>query len=249
MAGHSHWARIKRAKAVTDARRGRAWSKLSRAVIMAARSGGGDPDANLALRYAIEAAKAENMPKDTIERAIKKGTGELGGESIEEIVYEAYGPGGAALLISVLSDNRNRTAGEIRNILDRRGGNLATSGAVGWMFSKRGVVIVSDSAADEEKLTNIALEVGADDVRAVGGAFELSCDPAVFEALRRAISKATIAVESAEITMAPSTTVPLTGETAEKTLQLVQDLEDHDDVQKVYSNFEISEAEMERLSG
>lgn len=248
MAGHSHWARIKRAKAVTDARRGRAWSKLSRAIIMAAR-GGGDPDANLTLRYAIEAAKAENMPRDTIERAIKKGTGELGGESIEEIVYEAYSPGGAALWIQVLSDNRNRTAGELRNILDRRGGNLATSGSVGWMFAKRGVVLVPATAADEERLTDIALQVGADDVRGTGEAFEITCDTSIFEALRRALAQAGIATESAEIAMLPSSTVPLTGDAAARTLELMQELEDHDDVQKIYSNFEISEGDLERFSG
>ena len=247
MAGHSHWARIKRAKAVTDARRGRAWSKLSRAIIVAARAGGADPDANLALRYAIDAAKAENMPKDTIERAIKKGAGELGGEAYEEFIYEGYGPGGAAILLTGLTDNRNRTAGEVRNIFDRNGGNLGSSGSVAWMFSKRGTVLVAGSAS-EEKLTDVALESGADDVRSVGGSFELSCDPAVFESVRAALQTAGLPVESAEITMVPSATVTLGGSDAERTLRLVEALEDNDDVQKVYSNFEIAEAELERLS-
>ncbi len=249
MAGHSHWARIKRAKAVTDARRGRAWSKLSRAIIVAARSGGGDPEANLALRYAIDAAKAENMPKDTIERAIKKGSGELGSESYEELSYEGYSPGGAAILVSCLTDNRNRTGGEIRNIFDRRGGNLGASGSVGWMFTKRGVVTVPAKAADEETLTGIALETGADDVVNTGDGFELRCEPGVFEAVRKALADAGIEPESAEVAMVASSTVTLTGADAEKTLKLIEDLEEHDDVQKVYSNFEVSEEDLARLSG
>lgn len=249
MAGHSHWARIKRAKAVTDARRGKAWSKLARAVIVAARSGGPDPEANLALRYAIDAAKAENMPKDTIERAIKKGSGELGAEEYNELLFEGYGPGGAAILATALSDNRNRTGPEIKKIFERRNGNLGASGSVAWMFSKRGVLVVSKQAADEEKLTEIALESGADDVIDSGDAFELRCEPSAFEAVRAALAAATITVESAEIAMVPASTVPMSGPNAEMILKLIEDLEDHDDVQKVYSNVELSEGEMQRLSG
>lgn len=248
MAGHSHWARIKRAKAVTDARRGRAWSKLSRAVIVAARNGGGDPAANLALRYAIDAARAENMPKDTIERAIKKGTGELGGASYEEIVYEGYGPGGVAILCTALTDNRARTGGEVRNVFDRNGGNLGATNSVGWMFTLRGVVIVSADKADEEKLTHIALDAGADDVRRAGEAFELTCEPGVFEALRTALRDGGIEPESAEISRVASTTVALTGDEAAKAMRLIDALEENDDIQQVYSNADISEAEMDRLS-
>lgn len=248
MSGHSHWARIKRAKSVTDARRGRAWSKLSRAIIVAARNGGGDPDMNLTLRYAIDAAKAANMPKDTIERAVKKGAGDLDGASFEELLYEGYGPGGAAVLCSVLTDNRNRTAPEIKRIFEKRNGNLGAANSVAWMFSKRGVFVVPASQADEDKLTEIALEVGADDVQAVGDAFELSCDPAVFEALRQALSAADITPESAEISMVPSSTVTLSGTDATKMLHLFEDLEEQDDVQQVYGNFEISEEEMARFS-
>lgn len=247
MAGHSHWARIKRAKAVTDARRGKAWSKLSRAIIMAAR-GGADPAANLALRYAIDAAKAENMPKDTIERAIRKGSGELGAETIEEVVYEGYGAGGAAVFVSGLTDNRNRTAGEVRKIFERRGGKLSSTGSVAWMFAKRGVIVVPAAATSEDALTAIALEHGADDVRLAGDAFELRCDPSVFEPLRRALADAGLTPASAEIGMEPTTTVTLSGDAAEQTLALIEDLEEHDDVQHVYSNFEVSEADLARLA-
>lgn len=248
MAGHSHWARIKRAKSVTDARRGKAWSKLARAIIVAARGGGGDPGANLALRYAIDAARAENMPKDTIERAIKKGTGELGTEQYVELVYEGYGAGGVAIYCTALTDNRTRTAGEVKNIFERHGGNLSAPGAVAWMFSKRGVVRVPAAGANEETLTAIALEVGADDVRVDGDAFEISCDPAVFDALRKALSERNITVETGEVTMVASSTVRVEGEKAQKLMKLIEALEDHDDIQKVYANFELSEAEMQRLT-
>ncbi len=249
MAGHSHWARIKRAKAVTDARRGKAWSKLSRAVIVAARAGGPDMDANLALRYAVDAAKAANMPKDTIERAIKKGSGDLDGASYEELNYEGYGPGGAAILVSALTDNRNRTAPEIKKIFERRGGNLGASNSVAWMFNRRGVVTVPASATDEEALTNIALDAGADDVRSDGDMFLLECDAAVFSDLRKAVEEAGLTPESAEISMIPVNSVTVSGEDAEKLMKLIDDLEEHDDVQNVYGAYEIPEAEMDRLAG
>jgi YebC/PmpR family DNA-binding regulatory protein len=248
MAGHSHWARIKRAKSATDARRGRMWSKLARAVIVAARSGGGDPETNLSLRYAIDAAKAANMPKDTIERAVKKGTGDIGGESFEELVFEGYGPGGVAILCTALTDNRNRTAPVIKKIFERRAGNLGATNSVAWVFSKRGVFIIPSSQADEDTLTQIALEAGADDLKPVGDAFELDCDPAVFEDLRQALEAAEIKPESAEISMVPSSTVTLGGEDAERMVKLLEELEDHDDIQNVYSNFEMSDAEMARLA-
>lgn len=248
MAGHSHWARIKRAKSVTDARRGRAWSKLSRAVIVAARNGGGDPDSNLTLRYAIDAARAANMPKDTIDRAIKKGTGELGAESFEELLYEGYGPGGAAIMCAVLTDNRTRTAPEIKKVFERHGGNLGAANSVAWMFSKRGVILVPGGPADEDKITSIALECGADDVKSLGDAFELTCAPGAFEPLRQGLVAAGVTPESAEISMQASSTVVVSGENAEKLYKLVEALEDHDDVQNVYGNYEISEADLQRLS-
>lgn len=257
MAGHSHWARIKRQKAVTDARRGRAWSRLSRGIIVAARTGGGDPDANLALRYAIDAAKDANMPKDTIERAIKKGSGELGGAQYVELVFEGYGPGGAAILATVLTDNRNRTAPEIKKIFENHGGNLGATNSVAWMFSKRGVVVVARAqvagggggSPDEDTLMNIALEAGADDVQPVGDdAFEITCDPSAYNALRRALEQAGIKPESAELSMVASANVTLAGEAAERMLRLIEALEEHDDIQNVYSNFEIDAADVARLA-
>lgn len=248
MSGHSHWARIKRAKSVTDARRGRAWSKLSRAIIVAARNGGGDPGSNLALRYAIDAARAENMPKDTIERAIKRGTGELGGEQYVELVFEGYGPGGAAILCTALTDNRNRTAPAIKKAFERHGGSLGATNSVAWMFRKRGVFIIPTSQTDEEKLTELAIEAGVDDIKQEGDAFELTCEPSVFNDVRQALTDAEITPESAELSMEPSSTVALERHEAGKLMKLIEDLEEHDDVQNVYSNYEISEAEMQRLA-
>ena len=248
MSGHSHWARIKRAKGAADARRGREWSRLARAIIVAARSGGGDPDGNLSLRYAIDAARDASMPKDTIERAIKKGTGELTGGSLDELVFEGYGPGGAAVLCSVLTDNRNRTAPEIKKIFEQRGGKLGAANSVARMFSKRGVFLVSADKADEDTLTNIALETGADDVKSHGDAFELTCEPGVFNQVRQALDAAKIKPESAEISMVAATTVQLHGEDAARMLKLFEALEEHEDTQSVYSNFEISDEEMSRLA-
>lgn len=248
MSGHSHWARIKRSKAVVDARRGRAWSRLARAVIVAARQGGGDPDANLTLRYAIDACREANMPKDTIERAIKKGTGELGGASLEELVFEGYGPAGAAVIVKVLTDNRNRTAPEIKKIFETRGGNLGSANCVAWMFSKRGQFLISADKTDEDTLTNLALECGADDVQNLGEAFELTCDPSVFGQVRKALEDAQIKPDSAEVTMVASSSVTLRGEEAGRMMKLIDALEEHDDTQNVYSNFEVSEEDMARLS-
>ncbi len=248
MAGHSHWARIKRAKGVADARRGREWSRLSRAIIVAARNGGGDPDGNLALRYAIDAARDANMPKDTIERAIKKGTGELGGAALEELFFEGYGPGGAAVMVAALTDNRNRTAPEIKKIFEMRGGNLGATNCVAWMFTKRGVFLIARDKTDEDTLTNLALETGADDVQVQGEGYELTCDPAVFNTVRTALEQAGIKPDSAEISMVASTNVTLAGEEAERMMKLIDALEEHDDVSNVYSNFELSEADAARLS-
>ena len=204
---------------------------------------------NLTLRYAIDAAKDANMPKDTIERAIKKGSGAGGEVDFTELVFEGYGPGGVAILCSALTDNRNRTAPEVKKIFEGRGGNLGAANCVSWMFTQRGVFIVSKEQADEEALTNLALEAGADDIQAVGDdAFELSCDPSAFGAVRQALDEAGIKPESAEISMVASSTITLEGEQAAKMLRMIDALEDHEDVQKVYTNFEMSEADMERLS-
>lgn len=248
MAGHSHWARIKRAKAANDKKRGRAWSRLSRAIIIAARAGGGDPDANLGLRYAIDAAKADNMPKDTIERAIKKGTGQLGAGSLEELSYEGYGPGGAAIMCAALTDNRNRTAPEIKKILESHGGNLGAANCVSWMFEKRGRIVIPLEKTDEETVTNVALEHGAEDVELEDDAFILTCEPSAVEALRDAFEQANLRPESAEVVMEPNTTVTLSGDDADTMLKLVDTLEEHDDVTGVYSNFEVSAEDLARLS-
>jgi YebC/PmpR family DNA-binding regulatory protein len=249
MSGHSHWARIKRAKGVTDARRGKAWSRLSRAIIIAARNGGGDPDMNLSLRYAIDAARDANMPKDTIERAIKKGTGELGATNYEELVFEGYGPGGAAVLCQVLTDNRNRTAPEIKRAFEQHGGRLGAANSVARLFQQRGVFVVAADKTDEDTLTSIALDTGADDVKSLGDAFELTCDPAVFGDVRKALEAAEIKPESAEVTMVASMTVPLKGAEAERMMKLIDALEEHDDTQAVHYNFEISDEDAARLSG
>jgi YebC/PmpR family DNA-binding regulatory protein len=248
MSGHSHWARIKRAKSVTDARRGRAWSKLARGIIVAARSGGGDPESNLSLRYAIDAAKVENMPKDTIERAIKRGTGELGGAEYVELVFEGYGPGGAAILCTVLTDNRNRTAPELKRIFERHGSSLGASNSVAWMFTKRGVFLIPASQIDEDRLTEVAIEAGVDDIQREGEFFEMRCEPATFNHVRQALANAGITPENAEISMEASSSVRVEGEKAEKLMKLIEELEEHDDVQNVYGNYEIPEAELERLT-
>jgi len=239
MAGHSHWARIKRKKGVTDARRGRLWSKLARNVIMAARSGGGDPRDNLTLRYAIEKAKQANMPKDTIENAIKKGAGGGEGANFETVYYEGYGAAGVAILAEALTDNRNRTAPEVKKIFERHAGNIGTAGCVQWMFSSKGQVTVPVSAADEDKIAEIALEAGADDYSQSEDVWEISCEPAVFEPLREALTAAELEILSAELSMVPASTITVDAESGKKILKLVEALEDHDDIQNVYANFDL----------
>lgn len=238
MSGHSHWARIKHKKGVTDARRGRLWSKLARVIIVAAR-GGGDPRDNLPLRYAIDKARDANMPKDTIENAIKKGTGELGGASYENVRYEGYGAGGVAILCDALTDNRNRTAPEVKKIFERHGGALGSAGCVAWMFSSKGQVTVPVSAADEDKIAEIALEAGADDYRQSDDVWEITCEPAAYEPLRAALTAAGITPQSSELSMVPSNTVPVDAGAGRKVLNLVEALEEHEDIQNVYSNFEL----------
>lgn len=247
MAGHSHWARIKHKKGVIDARRGRLWSKLARNVIVAARTGGPDPDQNLALRYAIEKARAANMPKDTIENAIKRGSGQVEGVTYEGVTYEGYGPGGMAVMVETLTDNRNRTGPELKKVFERFGGNLGSAGCVTWIFATKGVINIPGDVS-EDRLVEVALESGADDYRRVGDTWEITCEPASFEPLRKAIADAGIRVESAELSKIPKTTVALQGEEARRAMELVEALEDHDDVQNVYANYDVPE-ELLRTAG
>jgi YebC/PmpR family DNA-binding regulatory protein len=248
MSGHSKWSSIKHKKAARDAKRGKIFTKLIKEITIAARLGGGDPGANPRLRTAIVAAKAQSMPNDNIDRAIKKGTGELGGGTLEEITYEGYGPGGVAIIADVFTDNRNRVVAELRHMFSRHGGNLGESGCVAWMFKKRGVIAIDKGAADEDKLLELALEAGADDVVSEDDGFQVLTAPESFNAVREAIEKAGIAIASAEIAKLPENTVKVSGNAAEQVLKLMEELEDHDDVQGVSANFEMDTDEMARLS-
>jgi len=239
MSGHSHWATIRRAKAANDAKRGRLWSKLAKRIIVAAKSGGGNPEENLSLRYAIDDAKSANMPNDTIRKAIMRGTGELGAENYEEIVYEGYGAGGVAFLVECLTDNRNRTAPEMRRAFEKGGGQLGSSNCVAWMFEKKGTFVVSSQTADEDTLVEIALEAGADDVTCDGDLFEIVCQPGAFSDVKRTLAEKEIETIASEIAMVPKNTVPVEGDKARQVLRLMEALEDHDDVQHVYANFDM----------
>jgi len=248
MSGHSKWSQIKRKKGAQDARRGKAFTRLIREITVAARQGGGDPNANPRLRTAITAAKMENMPRDNIERAIKKGTGELdGGTTYEELLYEGYGPGGTAVLMELMTDNKNRTSADIRHIFSKHNGNLGEAGCVAWMFNKKGYIVIEKGAASEELLMETALDAGADDIREGDQEYEVITDPKNFEAVRTNLENASIPFILAEITMMPQTTVTLDERQAEQMLRLMEILEDHDDIQKVYANFDIPEQVMERL--
>ena len=249
MSGHSHWAGIKYKKAALDAKRGKAWSKIARMIIVAAKQGGGDPAANLSLRYAIDKAKAANMPKDTIEKAIKRGTRELEGASFEEVLYEGYGPSGVAVMVEALTDNRNRTGPEIKRVFEKHGGSLGMSGCVNWMFSKKGLITVSTANADEEQLLEIALNAGADDMQNTGEVFEITCDPAAYEELKAALQEKEIATEVTEISMVPQSTIEIGDEhTAKRIISLMETFEDHDDVQNTYANFDIPDEIIARVS-
>jgi YebC/PmpR family DNA-binding regulatory protein len=240
MSGHSHWAGIKHKKAANDAKRGKVWSKLARIIIMAARRGGGDPSANLALRYAIDKAKAANMPKDTIEKAVKKGTGGLEGVNYEEVMYEGYGPSGVAIMVDALTDNRHRTAPEIKKVFERHGGSMGAAGCVGWMFAKKGFITVGTAGVNEDELMEVVLGAGAEDMKVNGDVFEITCEPAAFEGLKKTLEQKNIAVGSAEISMLPKNTVTVNDpETARKIVNLMEAFDDHDDVQNAYSNFDI----------
>ena len=239
MSGHSKWSTIKHKKAATDAKRGKIFTKLIKEITIAARMGGGDPDANPRLRTALAAARAENMPKDNMERAVKKGTGELEGVSYEEVTYEGYGAGGAAVFVESLTDNKNRTVADIRYIFSKAGGNLGENGCVAYMFDKKGYLVVEQSATDEDSLMEVALEAGAEDVREDGDNFEVITEPTDFEDVRAAIEAAGIPAIDAEVTMLPQTVTPVAGKEAEQMVRLMEALEDCDDVQKVYTNADL----------
>ena len=244
MSGHSKWHSIKHKKGALDAKRGKLFTKFIKELTVAARTGGGDPDANARLRKAIGDAKAGNMPNDTIDRAIRRGTGAEEGVNYEEINYEGYGPGGVALLIEAVTDNRNRTVAEIRHIFSKQGGNLGESGSVGWLFEKKGYLVVSKSAKPEEELFDIAIEAGADDLRDDEDNFEIITSPENFDKVHAAVKSAGIEPQVAEVSMVPQNYVKLEGSNAQQMLRLMEALEDHDDVQKVHANFDISEADM-----
>lgn len=244
MSGHSKWHSIKHKKGALDAKRGKLFTKFIKEITVAARSGGGDPDANARLRKAINDAKAGNMPNDTIDRAIRRGTGEEEGVNYEEITYEGYGPGGVALLIQSMTDNRNRTVAEIRHIFSKNGGNLGESGSVGWMFEKKGYIVLEKAAKSEEELFELAIEAGADDLRDDEDNFEIITSPDAFDAVLNAVKGAGIEPQVAEVEMVPQNYIRLEGADARQMLKLVEALEDHDDVQKVSANFDISEADM-----
>lgn len=249
MSGHSHWATIRRSKAANDAKRGRIWSKVARRIIMAAKSGGGNPEENLQLRYAIDEAKSVNMPSDTIKKAIKKGTGELGAENYEQMIYEGYGPGGVAFLVDCLTDNRNRTAPEMRKLFERAGGQLGATNCVAWMFEQKGSFLISAEHADEDTLMEVALEGGADNVTADAGMLEITCQVSAYSAVKQALADREIPVEAAEIAMVPKNTVAVEGEKAKQVLRLMEAMEDHDDVQKVYANFDIPDEILDQAKG
>ena len=241
MSGHSKWSTIRHKKGITDARRGKIFSKLIKEITVAARLGGGDPATNPRLRTAIQAAKSENMPKDNIERAIKRGIGELEGVNYEESIYEGYGPGGAAIFVESLTDNKNRAVADIRHIISKAGGNLGTSGCVAWMFEKKGYIVVESDAVDEDTLMEIAIDAGAEDVREDNSNYEIITAVQDFETVKSAIDNMSISYIAAEITMLPQSTVNLKGNDAQQMVKLMETLEDCDDVQKVYTNADIPE--------
>jgi YebC/PmpR family DNA-binding regulatory protein len=239
MSGHSHWATIKRKKGAADAKKGRLFSKCAKAIMVAARQGGGDPDSNLTLLYAIDDARAVNMPKENIERAILKGTGELEGVELEQVVYEGYGPGGVALMAEALTDNRNRTAAEVRKLFENAGGSMGAPGSVAWMFEKKGVLSVPRDAVDEDTLLELVLDAGAEDLRTFEDLYEITCEPAAFSDVRSKLEEREIPVDTAELANVASQNVTPSLDDARKALALMEALEDHDDVQKVSANFDI----------
>lgn len=245
MSGHNRWSKIKHKKEATSSKKSKMWTKLIKELTVAARMGGGDATGNPRLRAAVDKARQQNMPNDTIDRAIKKGLGELGEVHYEEFIYEVFGPGGAAVLVEIMTDNRNRTASEVRNLLTRNGGNLGASGSVAWMFKKQGLIAYERAAVDENKITDAAIELGAEDVRNEHDALVVVTEPKEFEHIRDGLKAAGLPEPShAEVTMVPQNTVKLAGKDAETALHLIDALEDHDDIQNVYANLEVDEAEV-----
>ena len=249
MSGHSKWHTIKHKKGAADAKRGKIFTRLIKELTVAARNGGGDPDMNPRLRTIIADARAANMPADNIKRAIQRGTGELPGVTYEEITFEGYGPGGVAILVEVSTDNRNRTVSEIRHAFTKNGGNLGAAGSVAYMFHKKGDIVIPKSAAKEDDLMNIVLDAGADDLKDDGESWEVLTDPSAYEAVLEAVKKAGITPEVAEIGMIPQTYTKLEGQQANTMIRLLEALEDHDDVQHVYSNFDIDQKQLEEVAG
>ncbi|MFZ0212448.1 MAG: YebC/PmpR family DNA-binding transcriptional regulator [Candidatus Acidiferrales bacterium] len=245
MSGHSKWATIKHKKAATDARRGKIFTKIIREIMIAARSGGADANTNPRLRTAILAAKNENMPNDNIERAILRGSGQMEGETLDEVTFEGYGPGGVGMLVQVVTSNRNRIVSEIRHLLAKHGGNMAENGAVGWMFHRKGDITIPKEAANEEKMMSIVLDAGAEDLKDDGSFWEVVTPPEEFEKVREALTAAGINPASAEVAWVPQNYVKLTGAQAQQMLRMVEALEEHDDVQHVYANFDIDEKEIQ----
>ncbi len=245
MSGHSKWHTIKHKKGAADAKRGKVFTRIIKELTVAARNGGGDPNMNPRLRTIIADAKSVNMPADNIKKAIQRGTGELPGVTYEEITYEGYGPGGAALIVETMTDNKNRTVGELRHMLEKYNGNLGASGSVAWMFAKKGYIVVAKTAADEEKLLNTVLEAGGDDLRDDGESWEVITEPADFEGVRDAVKALGIEPATAQVAMLPQNYVKLQGKDASQMVKLMEALEDHDDVQHVWSNFDIEEKEIE----
>jgi len=247
MSGHSKWATIKHKKAATDAKRGRIFTKVIREITIAARIGGGDPNTNPRLRTALSAAKDGNMPNENVERAIQRGTGQLEGEQYEEVYFEGYGPGGVGMMVQVVTTNRNRVVSEIRHLFGKHGGNMAEAGSVGWMFHRKGQIVVPKEQATEDRMLDIVLDAGAEDMRDDGLAWEVITSPENFEKVREALASAGIKPASAEIAMVPQNYVKLTGAAAQQMLRLVEALEEHDDVQHVFANFDIDEKEIQAV--
>jgi YebC/PmpR family DNA-binding regulatory protein len=249
MSGHSKWAKIKHAKGAADAKRGAAFTKVTREITAAAKDGGGDPNINIRLRAAIARAKGINMPMSNVENAIKKGTGELPGVVYETVTFDAYGPGGVALLIEGLTDNKNRTTAEVRNILSKKNGSLAGAGSTAWMFESKGYVSIEKDKTSEDQLMEVVLDAGADDIKSDGDSFEVTCEPANFEKVKEALKTKNIQTASAEITKVPKSTVKVVGAEAKNVLALMEALEEHEDIQNVHANFDIPDEELEKAAG
>jgi YebC/PmpR family DNA-binding regulatory protein len=248
MSGHSKWSTIKRKKAVTDARRGKIFTQVIKEITIAAKMGGGDPNSNARLRFAIEKAKASNMPADNIKRAIQKGTGELPGVNYEDAIYEVYGPGGVAIIVETVTDNKNRTISEIRHILERNHGKMAMSGSVSFQFHKRGIILVPKAVVPEDDLLSIILDAGAEDMKTEGEVYSILCLPENFESVKQALTEKSMKIDSAEILLIADNTVKVEGKDAENLLKLMEILEDLEDVQKVHANFEIDDKELARIA-